>query len=578
MTDRPWGMTLGALGVRRCTGQLTLRAEGKQYVIVFDHGAVVGARSPLASDSAVRVALLHHLIAPAQASEIARRITADPEREEIEVLAEVARLSLDQALRLRRKVIEQRAARTFAVDDGEFVIDSDVEIPIVTGLATDIRSVIYLGARMILSAQRLVDELRPYGPYFALDPAAADQLDYFGLTDAEKPILEALRTGTSLAELEVQHRELDPRTVQAVVYSLVSCSVCKGIAPPASSSEVRTMPRSASEPRATPGQTASPPRAPGPGQPAAPPAAPRPATPRQPSRAPTAAPDETGVPRSAPGTTRAPVLPSTPRTQTPLPTAIAPATAAAKAAGSGSGSGSGSSGNGGSSDGAAGAAATVEAPAASAGPAVPRATTPVADAPVPSRTRTPLAPARTKSAPFAGVAAVPGMGSLLRSRLTSMAAAASPPADPTPAEPIVTDPIAAGKSAFKRGQARLKVEDLEGAILELARAVELVPNEIDYAATLAWARFCIAPDKLELAPATREALNKAIRKSETPEIARFYLGRVERMLGRDKEALRHFQEVLEAQPKHADAAAEVRVIEARMAETGTRDSLFGRKR
>ena len=170
------------------------------------------------------------------------------------------------------------------------------------------------------------------------------------------------------------------------------------------------------------------------------------------------------------------------------------------------------------------------------------------------------------------------MGNGPRSRTTSPVAVV-PPADPTPAEPIVTDPVAAGKSAFKRGQAKLKVEDLEGAIIELARAVELVPNEIDYAATLAWARFCSASDKLELAQATREALHKAIRKSQTPEIARFYLGRVERMLGRDKEALRHFQEVLEVQPKHADAAAEVRVIEARLAESAPRDNgLFGRKR
>src|SRR4051812_14451905 len=96
MTDRPWAMTLGALGVRRCTGQLTLSAEGKQYCIVFDHGAVVGATSPLASDSAVRVALIHHLIGPTEVAELTRRIAAAPEHEEIELLADAARLTLDQ--------------------------------------------------------------------------------------------------------------------------------------------------------------------------------------------------------------------------------------------------------------------------------------------------------------------------------------------------------------------------------------------------------------------------------------------------------------------------------------------------
>src|SRR5437762_12839081 len=91
MTDRPWAMTLGALGVRQCTGQLTLEAEGKRYCIVFDHGAVVGATSPLASDAAVRVALIHHMIGPTEVTELTRRIAAAPGREEIEVLAEAAR-------------------------------------------------------------------------------------------------------------------------------------------------------------------------------------------------------------------------------------------------------------------------------------------------------------------------------------------------------------------------------------------------------------------------------------------------------------------------------------------------------
>jgi cytochrome c-type biogenesis protein CcmH/NrfG len=141
------------------------------------------------------------------------------------------------------------------------------------------------------------------------------------------------------------------------------------------------------------------------------------------------------------------------------------------------------------------------------------------------------------------------------------------------------DPIAAARDAYKRGQSRLRVENLEDAIADLARAVELAPHEVDYAATLAWARFCHAADKPALAHATREALGRAIRTSPSPVMARFYLGRVERMLGRDKEALRHFQEVLQAQPRHADAAAEVRAIEARAAQAAARESgVFGRKR
>jgi cytochrome c-type biogenesis protein CcmH/NrfG len=158
-------------------------------------------------------------------------------------------------------------------------------------------------------------------------------------------------------------------------------------------------------------------------------------------------------------------------------------------------------------------------------------------------------------------------------------AAVSPPPDGTDPTLPASDPIAAAKEAFKRGQSRLRVENLEEAIADFTRAVEQAPNEIDYAATLAWARFCHATNKQSLAPATRDALVRASRKSPTPEVARFYLGRVERMLGRDREALRHFQQVLDAQPKHRDAAAEIRVIEARLAQAAAKESGgFGRKR
>src|SRR4051812_36058922 len=121
VTDRPWGMTLGALGRRHCTGQLTLVEGTRTYGIVFDHGAVVGASSPLASDSASRVALLNQLIAPAQLAEVTRRLAAAPDRDEAEIVGEVARLSVDQMVKLRRKVIEHRAARTFSVERGDFV-------------------------------------------------------------------------------------------------------------------------------------------------------------------------------------------------------------------------------------------------------------------------------------------------------------------------------------------------------------------------------------------------------------------------------------------------------------------------
>ena len=82
---------------------------------------------------------------------------------------------------------------------------------------------------------------------------------------------------------------------------------------------------------------------------------------------------------------------------------------------------------------------------------------------------------------------------------------------------------------------------------------------------LAWAKFCAASDKQLIAVETRKVLERAVARSPKPMMARFYLGRVERMLGRVREALFHFQQVIEIEPGHADAAAEIRVLALRAA-------------
>ncbi|HEU4729611.1 MAG TPA: hypothetical protein VFT22_17065, partial [Kofleriaceae bacterium] len=143
---------------------------------------------------------------------------------------------------------------------------------------------------------------------------------------------------------------------------------------------------------------------------------------------------------------------------------------------------------------------------------------------------------------------------------------------------VSTDNAVAAEAAFKRGELAMKRDQPGEAILEFKAALDLNPNDVDYAGMLAWAKFCAAGDKAAIAVETRKLLERAVFKSHRPERARFYLGRVERMLGRDKEALRHFLEVLELKPNHADAASEVRAIEARLQAARGGTGLFGRKR
>lgn len=126
-----------------------------------------------------------------------------------------------------------------------------------------------------------------------------------------------------------------------------------------------------------------------------------------------------------------------------------------------------------------------------------------------------------------------------------------------------TNPELAAEAA-ERAQRALGAEQVETAVLELKKAVELAPSDVDYTAMLGWAVFCAAHDKRAIADDTRRALEHAVHQSTKPHLARFYLGRVERMLGHDREALHHFHAVLMLDPNHRDASAEIRVLEARL--------------
>src|SRR5688572_8074020 len=93
--ERPWGWTLGALGLTQRTVQVVLRADGKEYRITFERGAVVAATSPMAVDAVTRVALTNRMIAPIHVNEIKRRIAVAPNLDEVDVLAATAELDAE---------------------------------------------------------------------------------------------------------------------------------------------------------------------------------------------------------------------------------------------------------------------------------------------------------------------------------------------------------------------------------------------------------------------------------------------------------------------------------------------------
>ncbi|MEO8703503.1 MAG: DnaJ domain-containing protein [Kofleriaceae bacterium] len=497
-----WGKTLASFALQRSSGEL-VTSSSKQVRIVFEDGIVVAAASPFVADAVVRVALTERLVTSSQVAAIAKRVAAFPGRDEVDLVTEAANLSAGHAARLRRRVITQRAARTFSLDQGTYAMEP-VTLAVVPGIAVDICAAIYLGIHQHLSEQRLSEDIRQLGMRFALYDGA--DTTRFGFTELEQAILESLRRGASLPELDAKHRDITSRTQQAVVYALVACGACEVLEAPAVAAPVAP-----------------------------------PSTPRRASVVDLQS-------RTRTTTWKPAEQPVVPRTITPNRNTFAVRETIAT--------------------GVAALAANADHYALlgvdrDASPEDLRAAY-VGLAGNLHRDKLPaLDPDTAANAQRLWAAINVAYGTLsdpARRAHYTHALSAQPQRAPT-----VEDPITLADRAFHRGLVALKREELDLAIEELAQATELAPRDFDYPAMLAWARFCRASDKQAIAPAVRRALERAVQRSPKPMMAHFYLGRVERILGRVREALYHFHEVLAEEPGHVDAATEVRLLEPRVA-------------
>jgi hypothetical protein len=511
IADGPWGTTLAGFTLQRITGELVVtEPDGKQVRVAFRQGVVVGAASPFAADSAVRIAMTERLISSSQTAGITKRIAAQPRRDEVDIVVETARLSVEHGVRLRRRVILQRTARTFSIDRGSYRFE-EITLPVITGIDVDICGAIYHGIHQFMSEQRLAQDVRRLGSRFAIHPQA--DLTRFGFTPFERPILESLESGASMPELDARHRDIPVRTQLAVVYALVACNAAAVVeaSPALAATPIEIdVPRRASVTDLASRTRTTTWKAPA-------------AEPR------TTTIDPVAVPRTI-----------TPRRNTfeVLQTiAAGKALLAAEAD----------------------HYALLRVPADAQVDAIRSAY--VAYACQLHRDKLPpldLATTHDAQRLWAAINIAFGTLSDPERRAAYDASLRAAKANPE-------DNATLADRAFQRGLMALKREDLDTAIEQLARAAELAPNDVDYPAMLAWARFCRATDKRAVAMVTRRALERAVQKSPSPMTAHFYLGRVERILGRVADALYHFHEVLEREPGHADAATEIRMLEARVA-------------
>lgn len=421
---------------------------------------------------------------------------------------------------MRAGSLLERATRTFELARGAYTLSDETTIRRERNEAIDLRAVVFAGARKYLPDDRLTGEIRQLGSRFTLTTLGAEELPHYAL-EVPDTVIAALRDGATLADLEACH--VDGRAVRAAVYALVCCGSARGLLP----ARAPTPPPSART--ITPGRTPTPP---GTARTVTPPGTARTITPDTARTA--TAPDTPRTLAAAADGARAPEVPrtSTANDSGQIMLARIP---------------------------------TVNMPRNPTPPGTPRTTTPGSgrrvttedlESRVPTtRDRPPLPGAATSSQP-------PREPAPARPRTPTPTTVGRTRTRATPFEPGSAGPLAAEAAA--RARQHLDANEPELALREATAAMHLVPESFDYQALHAWSSFCAAKDKATAADAARRQLEKASHRAEAPHEVRLLLGRLERAIGREREALRHFRAVLERVPDHAVAAAELRELEAKL--------------
>jgi curved DNA-binding protein CbpA len=515
LTDRPLPRTFAAIAARGFSGELVVRGGGREFHIAWQDGAVVGATSPHAADSAAKIAVTLGILNSTQAGEIARVIAANPGCDEVEVVAQVGRLSTEIISRLGRRLAATRAARVFSVEQGTFALHSTLP-PWGTMVPIDPRWIIYSGVRMHYTVDRLHREVTSLATAIRLRPDS--DLSSFGFGEAEADALARLRTDALV--LVPTPLGLDGRVVQAVALVLLAV----GDAEPVSGSNpaLRSSRRLTQRPASSPAL-----------------------------RVPTPT-------RSRTPTQRRPRIADPSRTRAIIAERLAVL-------------------DGGADHfqllGVAPEATGEEIRAAYFGLARHLHPDRLSAAGIEDERREAHRLFSKINEAFAVLSDEARRAGYQQVQRAGGARAVRAEADV--AETKVRQALG-GEEAYRRGEAALSRNQLGEALTQFRAAVELAPDEADHHAMLGWATYVAVPDKASAAPAARDHLRRALEKNERSALAHLLLGRVARMEGQDNDALAHLRRATMLQPRNEEIASELRALESRRGKGLA--SLFRRKK
>ena len=261
VTDRPFARTVYWIAAKRFNGDLVLSQDGQECRITWQNGAVIGARSPSPADSDGRIALTAGLVTTTQLGDVLRRQAAAPGRSQLEVLAELARLSPDQVVSIRRRGFAQRALRAFALDSASFVLDDapgltrDPDLP-----SLSVRWLVYQGMRAHYTEERLASELAAVrGMRFRLSAASRSFLNEFGFGLPARRWLGSLSgqpddPGQSMNDIATACSDVPRKEVMAMVYALLATDALEAVG--AAATRTGPIPHLRTGPVAVPGSGA----------------------------------------------------------------------------------------------------------------------------------------------------------------------------------------------------------------------------------------------------------------------------------------------------------------------------------
>ena len=143
--------------------------------------------------------------------------------------------------------------------------------------------------------------------------------------------------------------------------------------------------------------------------------------------------------------------------------------------------------------------------------------------------------------------------------------------EPTPVEQQV-------RELMRDGEVALKKKDFAGAERAFARAHTLDGKHAESLAAKGWAIYMDPSRKAEL-PAVKQLMQDALKLDPKCARAHYQLGVIARVHGEAAASEKHFRAAVAANPRHAEASAEVRLLEIRkknqLLSPATKKGLFG---